>query len=115
MRASKGSGTGALQMGYKCQLAGPDLPSMKQAAHDLAMEHLRSYVAELDRETPQNWLLTALSVVVWTRTEQWKLDASRAETTMIRRACKEARDRLTKKPPDIAGARACLAWLQVAL
>ena len=109
------SGTGALRMGYKCQLAGPDRPSMNHAAHDLAMERLRSYVAELERETPRNWLLTALGVLSWTNTQQWKRDASRAETTMIRRACKEARDCLTKKPPDIAGARARLAWLQLAL
>ena len=102
-------------MGYKCQLAGPDLSSMKQAAHDLAMEHLRSYVAELDRETPQNWLLTALSVVVWTRTEQWKRDASKAETTLIRKRCKEARDCLTEEKPDIASARACLIALQLTL
>ena len=58
---------------------------MKQAAHALAMERLRSYVQALDYEQLPDWLITALGVVAWTRTEQWKRDASKAETTLIRK------------------------------
>ena len=88
---------------------------MKQAAHDLAMEHLSSYLEALDYKQLPDWLIRALGTVDWTKTEQWRRDASKAETTLIRNGCRTARDQLTKEPPDIAGVRAHLIALQLAL
>ena len=102
-------------MGYKSQLAEPDLPSMKQAAHDLAMEYLSSDLEALDYKPRPDWLRRALGKVDWTKTEQWRRDASKAETALIRNGCRTARDQLTNEPPDIADARAHLIALQLAL
>ena len=88
---------------------------MKQAAHDLAMEHLSSYLEALDYKQLPDWLIRALGTVDWTRTEQWRRDASKAETTLIRNGCRTARDQLTNEPPDIADARTRLIALQLAL